>query len=158
MSLPFSTNPMTMAENIRKLDGFDSTVPVDKIPKDYSTTEQNTGVKWIDGNEIYFRVIPITTPTTSYENVAQIANVDKVVDIRTILFDNTAYFCENRHLNTRYNINGNIVVTASTSTTLQGIPAWIYIYYTKSAATREPDEEPENKKVTKRKTTKKEEE
>ena len=34
-------------------------------PKNFSTSEQNTGLKWIDGNDIYFRVVDTVVPNSS---------------------------------------------------------------------------------------------
>lgn len=48
----------------------------------YSTTEQKTGKKWIDGKDIYCRVISGTTGTTGVDNsVAVIQNFGNLISI-----------------------------------------------------------------------------
>ena len=51
---------------------------------DYSTTEVNTGKKWIDGKDIYRKVVEIETlPNATAGNYAHgISNIDDIVDIK----------------------------------------------------------------------------
>lgn len=52
----------------------------------YFTTETNTGMKWIDGKDIYRKVIETTTPsTTSVASVASIPNLDKMINLNGML-------------------------------------------------------------------------
>ena len=52
-------------------------------PVDYSTTEQKTGQKWIDGKDIYCRVftgLSITTNTSWQDTGIDISNVDTIIN------------------------------------------------------------------------------
>lgn len=51
---------------------------------DYSTTEQDTGLKWFDGSEIYVKTISSDITNISTLINHEIANLDKVVDIKSI--------------------------------------------------------------------------
>lgn len=55
---------------------------------DYSTSEQDTGCKWIDGKKIYKKTVNIgALPNTSAKNVAHgISALGIVVDMRGIAF------------------------------------------------------------------------
>lgn len=169
MALPFSTNPMTMAENIRKLDDLTqatassvASIPVDKIPKDYSTTETDTGIKWIDNKDIYVKTI---TGTLGENEITL-----------DFVYDNIIFFYgsrKNTALNRAYDLNRAVQIYFTSGTnviigTASGVSGQTFIlvaYYTKPdpvPGNREPDDapdaEPELKKVTRKKTTKKEEE
>lgn len=110
-----STNPRIMADNIRELarngGGGGSDLPdvtVDDNGKvlgvvegswnkmdvpsnvvNYSTSEQNTGTKWIDGKDIYQKTFVDdttftgTTTHSHYLTDSIIANLDEVIDIKT---------------------------------------------------------------------------
>ena len=47
----------------------------------YSTSETNTGKKWIDGKDIYRKCFSFTNTTTSNETIGTITNLDRIVDI-----------------------------------------------------------------------------
>lgn len=48
----------------------------------YSTTEQNTGLKWVDGKDIYQRTfIPNITLTQSWEPIIDMTGIDWITDI-----------------------------------------------------------------------------
>lgn len=55
---------------------------------DYSTTETNTGKKWIDGKPIYRRVFQTTGVNNEIKNVAPISNVSTIVSISGIESNN----------------------------------------------------------------------
>ena len=53
---------------------------------DYSTSEQDTGIKWIDGSTIYqktidFGALPNNTTKTMAHNIS---NIDKIIDIESV--------------------------------------------------------------------------
>ena len=58
---------------------------------DYSTSEVKTGQKWIDGKDIYMRTFENnttfsgTTPHDAYVAASLISDIDKIVDMETIL-------------------------------------------------------------------------
>ena len=186
--IPDSTNVRVMADNIRKLktevenavelpsvettdEGKVLTVnssgkwaaldlppyPVGNL--DYSTNEQNTGVKWIDGKDIFFKTFTgITGDSTGTYTIGTLFDFDTIIDMlgTYVVSDGAIYNLQNIAI--RINSSGNInltLVTASLNSPFRAI-----IYYTKTdpvPGNREPDsipEEPETKKSTKRKTTK----
>lgn len=53
---------------------------------DYSTTEQNTGLKWIDGKPIYQRTFnPNITLTTTGQSVMAMTDIDTIVEVKPLL-------------------------------------------------------------------------
>ena len=56
---------------------------------DYSTTEQLTGQKWIDGKDIYFKVVSITTDAQHGEKAYSLGlqATDNIIDYRAIMND-----------------------------------------------------------------------
>lgn len=53
-------------------------------PKNFSTEEQNTGIKWIDGSDIYYKVVDLGTDTT-IRNDQWLFNAFSIPDIKLIL-------------------------------------------------------------------------
>ena len=153
MSLPFSTNPMTLAENIRKLDGsvqnidaIISSIPVDKIPKDYSTTETATGLKWIDGEDIYsitvYDDLPEITQSTNI-TLATIATGLNVVNMEAMLYT-SAGVAYNPPVNYYYSPVSGTVLFLGVSTSFSNGKGKATLYYTKpTAPSKSPDDEPE---------------
>lgn len=86
---------------------WDATNIVDEFPEgggggggsiDYSTTEQNTGLKWIDGKDIYQIVVSDTMPdavtegTTVMKQVSAVSGIDTIVSMAaTIKNSSTNY-------------------------------------------------------------------
>lgn len=64
-----------------------------KLPKNYSTAEQNTNIKWIDGKNIYQKTIILSNQQTWNWNTPNILNqyIDINVDrfINVIAYENT---------------------------------------------------------------------
>lgn len=52
-------------------------------PKNFSTEEQSTGIKWIDGSDIYYKVIDLGTDTT-IRNDQWLFNAFSIPDIKLI--------------------------------------------------------------------------
>ena len=136
-------------------------------PPAYSSTEFNTGQKWIDGKDIYCKVIqgslPVIDSTTSYV-VGNITGISDIVNIFNYTKTTTGLYSSNRFY-TRYLANGDIEINGIVSGFSEGSYS-VVIFYTKANpepanldnATREETEEPvEELKTTKKKTTKKEE-
>lgn len=103
-------------------------------PPAYSTAEQDTGLKWIDGNPIYQKTIEYLN--TSVSLVA--LNIDTIVDIRGVsyLTDGTVFML-NTYAGDRYNTNIDITNNVLT-VTMNGwalSKAYITIYYTKTTDT-----------------------
>lgn len=54
---------------------------------DYSTTEQNTGLKWIDGKPIYQKSVNANINlTASWVDVLTLTDVDTVIDVSNIIY------------------------------------------------------------------------
>ena len=54
---------------------------------DYSTSEQDTGCKWIDGKKIYRKVITVSNPSFSVADHSQahgISGFSRLVNLRTL--------------------------------------------------------------------------
>ena len=61
--------------------------PEEYTPPNYSTTEQKTGQKWIDGKDIYFKTIQLgaTVESSTWFNIEPHNNIyDKVIDAYAI--------------------------------------------------------------------------
>ena len=140
-------NIKALSEQVAKLAGKVGLIPVDKIPKDYSNKEQDTGVKWIDGREIYQKVFTdLTLQVGSAWAVVGDITGDYVINV----ICNTTGTSSNYYLG-RIN-EGKLEVYSGRAT--QTSVDTVIVWYLKSAPTREPDAEPEVKKVSKKKTTK----
>jgi hypothetical protein len=195
-----STNPRTMADNIRKLDdavaAAASELPeveasdegkvltvdsegswaAEDLPPypvgnlDYSTTEQDTGVKWIDGKNIYRKVFSYTTPSTGVtsEEVGTISDLDKVLIIQNMNYTNINNYIDQQASTYLYvSSTGSVMSYVGSAAAFLNIPGTAIIYYTKTEAStelnaspdRELNAEPEQeaepvlKKETRKKTT-----
>lgn len=76
---------------------------------DYSTSEQDTGLKWIDGRAIYQITEQFTTPTNdSYEShiISGTSNVDMVISLEAIIINGTMNGVIGPYPYTRYNTVG----------------------------------------------------
>lgn len=157
-------NIKALSEQVARLDGRVGSIPVGKIPKDYSENETNTGLKWIDGKEIYRFVINNTfgeITQTGYVTLLN-KNIDTLISIGGFAVSATGSVVP---LNSQIpNANFTAFYAPTTSnftayvhTTFSESAYTLIIYYTKPTATREPDEVPEEtetKKVTRKKSTK----
>lgn len=132
---------------------------IPKIPKDYSTTETNTGVKWIDGDDIYCAVVTgEALPAGGSTLLLGIKQFVKAEGWCRDVFGNcyplyTNIETENRQTLTVYQLVNETSIRVARSSGWSGPYAFI-LYYTKGAPTKSPDNEPETKKATKKKTTK----
>ena len=55
---------------------------------DYSTTEQDTGLKWIDNKNVYVKTIVATGPSGNLEIDTGLTNVDTVVEMSVVMTRN----------------------------------------------------------------------
>lgn len=203
-----STNPRIIADNIRKLDdavqsaaselpevettdaGKVLTVnasgkwaasdlppyPVGNL--DYSTTEQDTGIKWTDDKPVYKITLTGKTPA---EGNAIIDNFpfDTIISMEGIVLSTAGdYYDFNKNVTLTGNKANNRLIIVLPATSYRDTDYIVTILYTKPAAASnlnaspdralnteseldaapEPEAEPVLKKVTKKKTTTKEEE
>jgi hypothetical protein len=101
---------------------------------DYSTTEQDTGLKWIDGKIVYQKTIVYTNISVDLTNL----NIDEIVDIKGVsyLTDGTVFLL-NTYGGAQYNMNMDITNDNLTITT----SGWAFskanvtIFYTKTTDT-----------------------
>ena len=105
---------------------------------DYSTTEVDTGVKWIDGKTIYRKVIPFgKMPNAALKSVAHgITGIDKVIDQWGfgLLGSNYTVF-PYVTFNSDYNVSLFSTATnvcIETKQNRSGVDAWVIMEYTKS--------------------------
>lgn len=171
LKLPNSIEPAVMAENIvhlrdaeASLDGRVSDLEV-TAPKDYSTTETATGQKWIDGKEIYCKVITGTFPeisTTSSQEVGEL-EFNEIISITSILERGDDFKYINYFQSYWISIAGSKkIYLNNVNVYCSEKPYKIIVEYTKPDPTPgrapedEPEEvkEPEENKTTKKKTTK----
>lgn len=110
---------------------------------DYSTTEQNTGVKWIDGKDIYRKVIelgalPNNTTKTVAHGITNISRFIRIVGVANSTADTTAipiplvYDSNNASNNTSMKVNDTNVLL-ETRTDRSGFnECYAILFYTKS--------------------------
>ena len=109
----------------------------------YSTTEQNTGLKWIDGKDIYQITIQTSLPlvatdgTMAYADIS-FAGVDSVIKLVAQFSDtNSVYFTPYlsnglRIVKTYYNKSTQKIMLATDSVSFSEVPCIITIQYTKA--------------------------
>lgn len=110
---------------------------------DYSTTEQNTGLKWIDGKDIYQITIQTSLPlvatdgTMAYADIS-FTGVDSVIKLVAQFSDtNSVYFTPYlsnglRIVKTYYNKSTQKIMLATDSVSFSEVPCIITIQYTKA--------------------------
>lgn len=102
---------------------------------DYSTTEQNTGQKWIDGKDIYFKVVSLgNLPNNGVKNVS--AGILGASVIKLEGYYNTGTTVSNLFnivalTNFVYNATSDEVIVNVTSD-LSSVTAIAILYYTKA--------------------------
>lgn len=110
-------------------------IDLGSIGLDYSTTEVNTGAKWIDGSTIYkktfyFSSLPDTD--TSVSQPVNITNLNRVVKFEGIMGKNTSWWdLSYRTVNMECS-NANLSLYA-TGMDLRTFNAYVTLYYTKSS-------------------------
>lgn len=131
---------------------WDATNIVDEFPEgggggsiDYSTTEQNTGQKWIDGKDIYQITIQTSLPlvtadgTMAYADIS-FTGVDSVIKLNAQFSDaNSVYFAPYlsnglRIVKTYYNKSTQKIMLATDSTSFSESPCIVTIQYTKTSS------------------------
>lgn len=113
----------------------------DPIIMDYSTTEINTGAKWIDGSAIYKKTINFgALPASGNRTVAHsISNLAYIVDMKAMAYDTGS--SRYKALNLPQGNNTDWVVMEADSTNVYAYvgsdfsdtTAYVTLYYTKSA-------------------------
>ena len=101
----------------------------------YSTTEQPTGQKWIDGKDIYFKVVSLGNLPAAGEKQVNV-NITGATVIRLEGYYNTGtYVSDLFNLvalnNFAYDVTNDAIVV-NVSSDLSSVPAYAIIYYTKT--------------------------
>jgi hypothetical protein len=128
----YPPNPFPPSSDSKTEDGGGSLLP------NYSTEEQKTGQKWIDGKEIFFKTYEIAAlpNSTTTKTSSGLTNLDKVVKIDGMAYGNSTHnplpFVS---IDQRYSIecwvdnSANIVLTSSSNySAYSGV---VTLYYTK---------------------------
>ena len=126
-------------------------------PLDYSTTEQDTGVKWIDGKEIFRVVINGqlgVIESTSIVILGNIATNISIIDMSCVLTTTDTLYDYKLGAHLIYKKSDGSISQNSVSTAFSEGFYKCVVYYTKTAPTRDDDTNPEPT-ATKKKTTKK---
>ena len=142
-----STNVRIIADNIRKLFSKTSTLEdaAARIPKDYSSDETNTGLKWTDGKEIYRKVIAGTFPTLAQPAdvvLGSISGIDTLVNTWLVVKRTNDEILDLSNYAVR--VNSGVFSIANVSSPYSESTFNMVVFYTKETAT-----------LTKKKTTKK---
>lgn len=102
---------------------------------DFSLTEQDTGLKWIDGSPIYQKTYEITSVFSSWTPLETNEDVDTILSCSHLICsdstDNLAYFCRARVVRS----SGSVDYKCENQVTLaSGTKAYVTINYTKKAS------------------------
>lgn len=111
---------------------------------DYSTTEQNTGIKWIDDKDIYRKVVDLgALPNATTKNVAHgITGISEWVKIEGVANNTTdgsayslpiVYDPDNATNNTRMSVTSENVVLVTKTDRSAFDACYAILYYTKTA-------------------------
>ena len=108
---------------------------------DYSTSEQNTGFTWIDGNAIYKKTIHFgALPNGAEKSVASgITDFDVLVDAVGIAFraDKTSIILPSAattgNNNVEMYINKNLQIVINCGTNRSAFDCYVTLYYTKTS-------------------------
>ena len=127
-------------------------------PPAYSETEVNTGQKWIDGKNIFCKVISFTTHNTSSALILGEISIDTLIETSTIV-STAGNQIDSFNCYSYYSGSNGYMYNIASSEGSQSKPAICIIRYTKpdpAPETRDDDtpEAPEEKKTTRKRTTK----
>lgn len=104
---------------------------------DYSTTEQKTGQKWIDGKDIYFKVLDLSSNPIALQHDSWVSTtvsstgIDKIIDSNVTALTNSDENVVVKHCEIGI-INGNVAVCLATSVGSRRMN-YVTLYYTKTA-------------------------
>jgi hypothetical protein len=104
---------------------------------DYSTTEQKTGQKWVDGKDIYFKVLDLSSNPIALQHDSWVSttvsstDIDKIIDSNVTALTNSDENVVVKHCEIGI-INGNVAVCLATSVGARRMN-YVTIYYTKTA-------------------------
>ncbi len=136
--LPDSMNVGVIAENIRALQKEVGAIPAGKIPKDYSTTETDTGLKWIDGSKIYQAVLTGNFPAITETATQTITGLAAGLNILTIngmctRVDGNTSNLDHFTITYQGGTSGNVIINSVSATYSEGAYDLI-VRYTKPSS------------------------
>lgn len=127
-----ATNSSVVTANIT-----DAAVTAAKLAvNSYETTEQNTGLKWVDDKDIYTKTIEFgALPNNTTKNVAHgITGIDTVVDLRGMASSGTSSFtlphAHSTNPVTLYRNGNNVSIDTTSDRSL--FSGMVTIFYTKT--------------------------
>ena len=100
----------------------------------FSTEEQKTNLKWIDGKDIYIKTFVITNSTTS---ITMPTDIDKIINYEGMRYWNasnvngycTPYYASEKDFIHIYFDNGIMTITKGSSSSMT--ESYVTVYYTK---------------------------
>lgn len=107
---------------------------------DYSTTEQNTGLKWVDGKPIYQRTLnPNITLTTTGQSVLTLTDIDMIVEVNPLLVKGGNQ-CQSPYANndafvTWQAVSGNLLFYITGQHYNDAVLKYVTVLYTKTTDT-----------------------
>ena len=106
--------------------------PTPYTPINYSTTEQNTGLKWIDGRDIYVKTYDAGALPSSGNVTVQndITNFGAVINVETVGISNDGYSFSNYGLVLNYVSASSFVFSVTVDAT--GYNGYVTVYYVKT--------------------------
>ena len=126
-----STNPRVMADNIKELSGASGTQgKAIEALQTYDDAETDTGMKWIDGKNIYRIVFEGTSPTEG--NLDFPLSYDTIVELYGFYVTSAG---ATNYITRAANLYGNqgtsIRLSAASAASYQGVDCYIIVNYTK---------------------------
>lgn len=114
----------------------------DPIIMDYSTTEINTGAKWIDGKAIYKKTVSIgALPNNTEKNVAHnISNIESIIKVEGFAKNNNSSnqiplpFISTTAANQIYILTNSTNIIIGSGTDRSSLIGYVTLYYTKSSS------------------------
>lgn len=116
------------------------TTPEGYTPPNYSTSEQKTGQKWIDGKDIYFKSDAYPIPSGQGQHIIESSvttYIDKLLDIKLCMYySDGSYQYSPAYISSNaaayISINNNDLAFNSINENLASYTAYYTIYYTKN--------------------------
>lgn len=113
--------------------------PSSSYDLDYSTTEKNTGMKWIDGKPIYQKTITFTNITISKTGVkiGEIETIDNIIEAQGHVIENGGMVYGIPDLDLRWYVNNTDVLLLCYYASSWNIDSgYLTIKYTKTTTTK----------------------
>lgn len=130
-----SYDPYIMEERITALENAGSTPAPEPTSWDYSTTETDTKQKWIDGKEIYCKVVAPATPVSytkqTWAEIGTLEGVEAIIKTNVIYIYSTTNCGEGGFLTDLNKTTNKLSVYHDA---YNGTIVAMVVFYTKAAA------------------------